>query len=155
MLGAVLLLDQLNDETARIVARGADSDRESNGARLLRRLIFDARTSSDTTRKFAGDDRSLSLHTRCEVPGGWSEPCDATLAIDDPVDSSAVVADLSIGGSWTLRRDVGRRAWRYRDPSCRDSTWSTHWSSGTTLPAAVALISATDTIVFPIQARRD
>ncbi len=58
MLGAVLLLNQLDDGTARIVARRADTDREANGARLLRRLVFEAQASADTTRKFVGDDRS-------------------------------------------------------------------------------------------------
>lgn len=157
MLGAVLLLDRLDDEAARIVERSANTDRESNGARLLRRLIFDAHASGDTTRKFVGDDRSVSFHTLCDVPGGWSEQCDATLAIDDRDDSSAVVADLSIGGSLVLRRDAGRRGWRYVDATSRDSAWATHWSSGTTLPAALALVSggARDTIVFPIQVPRD
>ena len=153
MLGGVLLLDQLEDETARIVARSADSDRESNGARLLRRLVVDTHASADTTRKFAGDDRAVSLHTLCDDPGGWSEPCDATLTIDDGADSSAVLGDLSIGGSLVLRRDAGRRAWRYLDATSHDSSWSTHWSSGTTLPAALAIVSATDTIVLPIQVR--
>jgi hypothetical protein len=155
MLGGVLLLDQVNDETARIIARGAGGDRESNGARVLRRLIVEAHASNDTMRKFAGDERSVSFQTRCDTPGGWSEPCDATLAIDDREDSSAVVADLSVGGSLTLRRDPGWRLWRYLDANPRDTAWATRWSSATTLPAAVALVSARDTIVFPVQVRRD
>lgn len=155
MLGAVLLLDQLDDGTARIVARRADADREANGARLLRRLVFEAHASADTMRKFVGDDRSASFHSLCDVPGGWSEPCDATLTIDDRGDSSAIVAELSIGGSLVLRRDATRCAWRYLDATPRDTAWATHWSSGTTLPAALALVSASDTIVFPVQVRRE
>jgi len=154
MLGAVLLLDQLNDGTARIVARRADADREANGGRVLRRLIFEAHTSDDTTHKFVGDDRSVSFHSLCDMPGGWSEPCDATLTIDDRGESSAIVAELSIGGSLVLRRDAARHVWRYLDAP-KDTAWSAHWSSGTTLPAALALLSANDTIVFPVQARRE
>ena len=165
MLGAVLLLDQLDDGAARIVARRADTDREANGARLLRRLVFEAHASADTMRKFVGDDRSASFHDLCDVPGGWSEPCDAwspvwsrrvaSLTIDDRGDSSAIVADLSIGGSLVLRRAAARHAWRYLDATPKDTTWATHWSSGTTLPAALALVSASDTIVFPVQVRRE
>ena len=109
MLGAVLLLDQLDDGTARIVARRADTDREANGARLLRWIIFEAHVSPDTMLKFVGDDRSASFQSLCDVPGGWSEPCDATLTIDDRGDSSAIVADLSIGGSLVLRRGATRQ----------------------------------------------
>jgi len=155
MLGAGLLLDQLDDGTARIIARRADTDREANGARLLRRLIFEGHPSADNTRKFVGDHRSASFHSLCDVPAGWSEPCEATLTIDDRGDSSAIVADLSIGGSLVLRRDATRRAWRYLDASPTDTVWASHWSSGTTLPAALAIVSASDTIVFPVQVRRD
>jgi len=155
MLGGVLLLDQLGDGAARIVAESADTDRDANGARLLRRLIFEAHASADTVRKFAGDERSVSLLSWCDAPGGWSEPCDVTLAIDDRGDSSALSASLSIGGALVLRRDLGRREWRYLDAAPRDTSWATHWSSGTTLPAAVALISGSDTIVFPVQVRRE
>jgi prepilin-type N-terminal cleavage/methylation domain-containing protein len=155
ILGGVLLLDQLNDGAARIVAEGAATDRASNGDRLLHHLIFEAHASADTNRKFAGDDRSASFRSRCEVPAGWLESCDVTLAVDDRGDSSAVVADLSLGGSLVLRRDAGRWAWRYLDTTPRDTAWATHWASGTTLPAALALISASDTIVLPVQVRRD
>jgi hypothetical protein len=65
------------------------------------------------------------------------------------------VAELSIGGSLVLRRDATRCAWRYLDATPRDTAWATHWSSGTTLPAALALVSAIDTIVFPVQVRRE
>jgi prepilin-type N-terminal cleavage/methylation domain-containing protein len=155
MLGGVLLLDQLSDGASRIVAQSADTDRDANGARLLRRIVFEAHPSADTNRKFVGDERSSSLVSWCQVPGGWSEPCDVTLEIDDRGDSSAVTADLSLGGSFVLRRQAGRRAWRYLDPSPRDTAWATHWSSGTTLPAAIALVSANDTVVLPVQVRRD
>ncbi len=155
MLGGVLLLDQLGDSAGRIVAESANMDREANGSRLLRRLILEAYVSVDTNRKFVGDERVASLLSWCEVPGGWAEPCAVTLTIDERGDSSAVSGDLSIGGTFVLCRLAGRRAWRYLDPASRDTIWSTHWSSATTLPAAVALISGTDTIVFPVQVRRD
>lgn len=155
VLGGLLLLDQLNDGTERIVAESAATDREANGARLLRRIVFEAHTSPDTSRKFAGDDRSVSLLSWCDAPGGWSEPCDITLSIDARDDSSVVVADLSLGGSLVLRRESARRTWRYVDATARDTAWATHWSSGTTLPAALALVSARDTIVFPVRVSRD
>jgi len=155
MLGGVLLMDQIDDSGARIVAESARMHREANGASLLRRLIAQARVNDDTTRRFVGDERTVFLASVCDVPGGWPEPCDVTLAIDERGDSCAVVADLSIGGALVLRRDAGNRAWRYLDAAPRDSSWATHWSSGTTLPAALALVSAHDTVVFPVQVRHD
>ena len=155
MLGGALLLDQLNDGTARIVAAGDENTRVANAGRLLQRIIFDAHPSGDTSRKFVGDERSASMLSRCAVPGGWAESCSVTLTIDDRGDSSAVVVDLAIGGSLVLRRDAARRQWRYLDPSPGDTTWAVHWSSATTLPAALALVSGTDTLVFPVQVRRD
>lgn len=155
MLGAVLLLDALNDDAGRIASEGARTTREGNAERELRRLVLDARPDDDTTRRFLGDARSVSMHTRCAVPAGWSEPCDVTLAVDDRGDTTAVDAELSRGGSLVLLRDTARREWRYLDPAPRDTVWATHWSSATTLPVALALVSASDTIVLPIQVRRD
>jgi len=62
---------------------------------------------------------------------------------------------LSIGGSLVLRRDATRYAWRHVDATPTDTAWATRWSSGTTLPAALALVSVTDTIVFPVRVRRE
>jgi prepilin-type N-terminal cleavage/methylation domain-containing protein len=154
MLGAVLLLDQLADGAKRIARDGAATSRGANGARLLFRLLADATRNDDSTKRFTGDDHSVTLWTLCEVPGGWREPCRATVAIDNRGDSSAIVLRLDAGGSFALRAHPGRGELRYYDPTrSRDSVWLAHWSSNATLPQAVAVVAGGDTTVIPVNAR--
>ena len=154
LLSAMLLLDQLGDGAERIARDGAAMSRRANGARLMNRLLADARPSDDSTKRFTGDDHTLALWTLCDVPGGWREPCRAVLAIDDRGDSSAIVARLTIGGTFTVDERPGRRQLRYYDPTrSADSVWLGHWSSNVTLPLAVAVVGFGDTTVIPVNAR--
>jgi prepilin-type N-terminal cleavage/methylation domain-containing protein len=154
MLSAMLLLDQLGDGAERIVRDGAAMSRRANGARLMNRLFADARPSDDSTKRFTGDDHTVTLWTLCDVPGGWREPCRAILAIDDRGDSSAIVARLDIGGAFTVREQSGQRRLRYYDPTrSADSVWLGHWSSNVTLPLAIAIVGSGDTTVIPVSAR--
>jgi prepilin-type N-terminal cleavage/methylation domain-containing protein len=155
MLGGVMLLDQLGDSTNRITREGARVARDGNGERLLGRLLLDATVSTDTTNKFLGNEHSVVFSTTCEVPGGWTEPCRATLAIDTRDDSSAVLAELSTGESHSLRRQPGAAELRYFDPSTgRDTVWVRQWSSNVTLPGAVALVLRGDTAIYPVSGAR-
>lgn len=104
MLGGVLLLDQIGDSAQRIARDGAEAPREGNGARLLVRLLADARANEDTTKRFSGDAHTLTFWSSCDVPGGWMEPCRVTLAIDLRGDSSTVRASLSTGKHWRCAR---------------------------------------------------
>lgn len=149
MLGGVMLLDQLGDGAERIVDNGASAAREGNGARTLRRLLTDASTNSDSTKPFRGDERGLEFWSLCDIPGGWPEPCHASLAIDERGDSSAIVARLSTGGSLTLRRQRGPSVFRYYNASS-DTLWLRAWSSHVTLPTAIGLVTDRDTLVLSV-----
>jgi prepilin-type N-terminal cleavage/methylation domain-containing protein len=153
MLGGIMLLDQLGDSGERIVSEGVLAAREGNGARLLRRLLADATESSDSTKTFRGDERSLDFWSLCDVPGGWAEPCHVSLAIDERTDSTVVLARLSTGGSLALRRQRGTSSFRYYNPSS-DTLWLRDWSSHATLPVAVALVGERDTTVFAVSVAR-
>lgn len=154
LLSATLLLDQLGDGAERITRDGAAMSRRANGARLINRLLADARPSDDSTDRFTGDDHTMRLWTLCDVPGGWREPCRAELAIDQRGDSSAIVARLAVGGTFTVRQQSGQRQFRYYDPTrSADSVWLGHWSSNVTLPLGVAIVGSGDTIVIPVSAR--
>ena len=67
MLGGILLLDQVNDGGRRIDRESRRHARDSNGDRLLRRLLLDARQTSDTADRFRGDERNLSYLTLCDT----------------------------------------------------------------------------------------
>jgi prepilin-type N-terminal cleavage/methylation domain-containing protein len=156
MLGGIMLIDQLNDSTARISAEGKRAARDGNGQRLLGRLLLDATSTTDTTKRLRGDSLGLDFWTSCETSGGWMTPCHATLAIDERTDSSAILADLSTGGTFSLRRQLGLAQLRYYDPSApTDTVWLKHWSSNVTLPAAVGIVLSNDTIVYPVSIARD
>jgi prepilin-type N-terminal cleavage/methylation domain-containing protein len=156
MIGGIMLIDQLGDAGSRIVAEGKRGARLGNGARLFGRELLDATTTTDSAQRFRGDERSLEVWTSCETPGGWLAPCHAVFAIDQHADSSIVLAQLSTGESFAVRRQIGALEFRYFDPTAtRDTIWFRVWSSNINLPAGVALISAAnDTTVFPVAAGR-
>lgn len=153
MLGGIMLLDQLGDSAERIARQGSLAAREGNGARMLHRLLADASTSSDSTKSFRGSERSLEFWSLCDVPGGWAESCRVSLAIDERIDSVAILAELSTGGSVLLRRQRGPSVFRYYDPSS-EILWLRDWSSHATLPVAVALVGDRDTTVLPVSVAR-
>ena len=70
-LGGVLLLRQIGDSAKRISRDSADAARAGNGARMLRQLLLDARASTDTTRHFRGDTRSIDFWSLCDAAGAW------------------------------------------------------------------------------------
>jgi prepilin-type N-terminal cleavage/methylation domain-containing protein len=153
--GAVALLDQLNDGSARIVREGLRAARESNGARLLSRVLIDARSSTDSTKRFAGDENGLELWTMCDVSGAWAEECRVTLSIDQRPDSSVVLIGLP-GATVSSRRQAGRASLRYyRRSALNDTLWVRQWSSNVSLPAAIGLVVGADTIMLPVGPARD
>ncbi len=155
VFGAVLLLGQLGDTGTRIRRESANVSAQGNGDRLLRELLRHAGATIDTNERFRGDDRSTSYKSWCARPAGWLERCDVVLAVDIRPDSSVIVAQLSTGEQLVLRAQADSAWLRYLDPSARDSIWVTSWGTSLTLPAAVALISAKDTVVYPVGPARD
>jgi len=153
---AVALLDQLNDGSARIARESARTARDANGARLLARLLMDARTSTDTTQRFRGDATGVELWTLCDVPGGWAERCRVSLSIDQRAESSAVLIRLPDSITVSGRREIGRATFRYYHPNTRsDTLWAPQWSSNVSLPVAIGLFIGSDTIVLPVGRARD
>jgi hypothetical protein len=155
ILGAILLLDQVDDSTRRITHDAAGDNRDGNGERMLRRLLADAQTTLDTTSRFRGDERSAEFKTLCDTPSGWAEPCHVQLAIDSLGDSSAVMAQFDNGEQYTLRRHAGRVEFRYFDMSVGDSVWRRRWGTSITLPGAIGVIVGFDTLVAPLGPARE
>lgn len=153
IVGAMRLLDQLGDAGDRIAIAALTDARASNGDRLLRKLVADVRTTTDSTRRFRGDARNAIFYSLCDTPSGWRESCRASLMIDSLGDSSAVLAQLDGDGPLELRRLPGAARFIYFDAAARDSAWSSAWDAGITLPAAIGLVTARDTLVLPLGAR--
>jgi prepilin-type N-terminal cleavage/methylation domain-containing protein len=155
ILGGVLLMNQVTDTGLRISRDGRASAHEGNSVRTLRRLLREAQPSFDSTKRFRGDARSLDYITRCQMPSGWTEICHVTVSIDSIGDSSAVTAQFDGGNQFVLERHAGLLAFRYFDPVFRDSAWSTRWATSATLPLALGIVSAGDTMVLPVGPSRD
>jgi prepilin-type N-terminal cleavage/methylation domain-containing protein len=155
ILGGVMLLDQLTDSGARIVASRMADARAGNGDRLFRRLLSDARASVDSTQRFIGDEHNASYLTVCDVPSGWPETCRATFTIDSLRDSSVVAAEVNGEGHFTLRRFAGTAHFRYLDLAARDSVWVRRWATSISLPTAIAIVTSVDTLVFALGSARD
>jgi hypothetical protein len=150
LLGVVLLLDQVRDSQSRIKTDSTHAAQAGNGERLLSELLLNAISGTDTTRRLRGDSTSLLFWSACDVAGGWKEPCVVTLAIDEHDDSAFVMVTLRGGVSLRVRRSRSRVRFHYIESSARDTAWRAAWTANAKLPAALAVVSGPDTIVFPI-----
>ena len=156
ILGGVMLLDQIGDSDARIVGDSVRDATAANGDRLLRRLLVDAHSTTDTVDRFRGDERNASYLTRCDTPSGWAEPCRALLSVDSLGDSSAIVAETDRGERFEVRRVAGVGTLRYLSQSTDpDSAWVRQWTGSIALPAAIAFIAWPDTTIWPLGSVRD
>jgi prepilin-type N-terminal cleavage/methylation domain-containing protein len=155
LLGMIMLLDQLNDSGGRIATDSAVDATAGNGDRFLRRLLVDARSATDSTKQFRGDERTASYLTLCDTPDGWAEVCRATLAIDSLSDTSAIIAQTDRGDQHVVRRMGGVARFRYLDLTSHDSAWVRSWTPSIVLPGAIAIVNGTDTTIFPLGATRD
>lgn len=154
LLGGILLLDQIGDASTRIAAARVTTMRTANGARLLRRLILNALASPDTMQGLQGAPRVVSLRTMCETPQGWPKPCRARLVLDQEGDTSVVIAELPGGPTLRLLAMQGAADFRYVD-GAQGTLWMTQWSSGLGLPGAIAIATASDTLVYPLGVMHD
>jgi len=155
LLGGVAMLDQVGDSSKRIASERWAQAGESNAIDLTRQLLRDASPSFDSTRLFRGATNSLDYYTLCRVPAGWLENCHVTLAVDAVRDTAAVMAQFDGGQQFVVMRRAGSIAFRYFDFTSSDSAWSSTWTTSATTPSALAIVSAADTVVFPIGASRE
>jgi prepilin-type N-terminal cleavage/methylation domain-containing protein len=122
VLGARLALEQLADDAGRIIDGAVLADRDANAERLLRSLFRRLEVGTGSAGTFGGDERSMSFTTWCDVPGGWQERCEATLAIDTIGDEPALLARLST----TRPREGAGSAAGVRESPCR-ARWGSWW----------------------------
>lgn len=156
ILGGVMLLDQLTDSQARISRDGLRDAAAGNSDRVLRRLLLDARATTDSADRFQGEVRIASYLTLCDTPSGWPELCRATLGIDLEKDSSVLFAETSRREHFDVRQMAGAAEFRFLDPSAaRDSMWVRAWSRSNALPAAIAVVVGLDTVILPLGSTRD
>lgn len=156
ILGGVVLLDQLTDSDKRITQDSIRDATTGNGDRLLRRLLVDARATTDTAMRFRGDEHNAAYLTLCDTPSGWPEQCRVTLSIDSLPDTSAIIAETDRGERFEVRRLLGAATFRFLDlSSSPESLWVRKWATSIELPGAIALVVGVDTTVLPLGSFRD
>jgi prepilin-type N-terminal cleavage/methylation domain-containing protein len=149
------LLDQIGDQGRRIRRDAVAVTDAGVARRRLDDALAHATTSSDTSRGFRGDEHFMELDSRCATSAGWSLPCRTAILIDTVRDSSIIYARDNDGPAAAVRRQRGAAFFLYRDLARPESSWAHGWRGAATLPAAIAIGSAHDTIVIPVGAARD
>ena len=156
ILGGVVLLDQLTDSSKRIAQDSVHDATAGNGDRLLRRFLIDAQATTDTARRFRGDEHNAKYLSLCDTPSGWPERCRVILSIDSLPDTSAVIVETDRGDRFEVRRMLGVATFRFLDlAGQRDSLWVRQWETSIAPPGAIAVVVGVDTTVFPLGSVRD
>lgn len=148
LLGAHRLLDQLGDGRDRLRAASTGDAARINRTRLLRELVAHAELNGDSGRRLVGAARSASFASMCLAPAGWLERCVVSLTLDMSGDSSVLEGTLD-GKSLSLWNGRGNASLAYFE---KGRGWLREWSSSLALPSAVAIVTASDTLILPIGA---
>jgi len=153
ILGARAVLAQLGDDAARMTATAAADDREANAGQLVRDLLGRAEAPGQGGPRFVGDARAVRFDTRCDVPAGWQERCQAEIGVVEVNGVPTVGLTLSTGEAVVLRRGFGRAVLRYLYDPGNGGTWVGSWSSAFSLPWAVGIEVDGETVILPIGER--
>ena len=146
LLGARALLDSLaaaDEQLTRAVSR---DDGVVNGERMVQAVVLNASTGNDSTARFTGDRTGAEFESWCTVPAGWQERCRVRLELRGG-DGTLVfsMADRKEAVVW--RRGAPAEL-RYLDAMAPGRSWVPRWPSSITLPAAVGVVAAGDTLVL-------
>lgn len=147
LLGARAMLVQLADDGDRIVRAAAEADRDANADRLLRTLAGRVEAASDSTPGLIGVDRVARFRTWCDVPAGWQEPCEVTLAITRLENEEALVLRGSDERIIPLRRGFRSGRLLYLHDAGGGGVWLRSWESTITTPLALGVVLDADTLI--------
>jgi len=153
LLGAVLLLDGVEDSARRARQEAERLASGAHGSGELRELLDATFASFDTTERFEGGERAMVFSTRCPTPDGWSTPCRATLALDDAHDTTWLRVRLGDTNWRKLRRYSGDALLRYFDADREE--WRSRWLSSAFVPSAIGVVVSEDTLVYAVGPSRD
>jgi len=152
ILAAWTMVDRVARTSAEIVAFAKETDREANSDRLLRSLLEGVEVRTDSLARFVGGERSMRFITRCDMPGGWQEPCAAGLAIER-VDAEPALHVVFAERIIVLKPAVGRAYFRYLGSPADGGHWLPSWKSSLSIPWAVGVVLENDTLILRIGER--
>lgn len=149
--GARAVASAVHDLGTRLDAVHRETSSAFEGERTWRRLVLASEAGRDRDATFAGDARFARFDSWCAVPGGWGERCVVTgmLSLTPSGDSLHLILSSSTGDLLTLGQFPGPGKFLYLDDAAHGGAWIGEWAHGPTAPVAVAIASATDTIIAP------
>jgi prepilin-type N-terminal cleavage/methylation domain-containing protein len=153
MLGAVLLLEAVDDSRARIARDARLIGGGAERSAMLRELLANAFATFDSTRPFEGSEDAVDFWTRCAAPRGWLAPCRVAMAIAPRRDS----ATLTVRVDGTEPRAVAHyaSAARLSYLDVEHGRWTSAWRASAELPGAMGVVIARDTLVYLVGPSRD
>jgi len=156
LLGAHAMLAALSDRASALTAAGADVNREANGDAELRDIVGQIDVGTPGARAFTGTPQQASFSTWCDVPSGWLERCDVTLAFDSTGANAGLVLQRG-GETIVLRRGFVRGVFRYLASASGGGQWVEQWGASVTAPLGIGAIlqdsTHTDTVILRIGPR--
>lgn len=153
---AILMAAALMRSAARLTDVVADRvgtvDEQGAGELRLRRLVGQMTWSEreEPARRFSPE--RMRFTTWCEMPTGWLERCTAELEL--PTGGlGGLAARLSTGEDLLFLGRERLTGFLYLARTERGATWVERWTDGSSLPAAVGAVTATDTLILRIGER--
>lgn len=153
LLTAREIVGAVSDGSAAVARRAWHQDAHANANRLARSLLRSIVSDSSTT-GLAGRERAVVFRGWCPVAGGWLEQCEVTLAIEQDGHSSALALypgppDRRL----VLSASPGGAAFRFVKDG-NPPIWLASWMATRELPAALAVVRASDTLLLKVGSHR-
>ena len=148
MTGAFTLLSTLRAFDTRMAQRATAIEAMGLSERQLRAALQMIDVGDPAARPFTGERNGARFSTRCTTGGGWLERCAVEIQL------------VPVGDSITLRFREGAFEWIdamraggdahlvFLERGWESDDWRTRWRSPVSVPIAVALVNAADTVVF-------
>ena len=117
---------------------------------LPREFTWQARLTGMDSVAFRGGPDSVIFATRCNTAFGWLEDCDATLRLRRSRDGCYISIDTSRRIAVLDRRVLRPCTFAYLIDPADGGHWTSEWSRGNTLPAALAVVTGSDTVILRV-----
>ncbi len=148
LLAASAMLSATARLTEAVQQEVARSDARRGSERLMRRLVGQATWPTEREPAPGGDGASLQLVSWCDTPEGWhrrclvrfersdsGEPTGLQLIVDDRKPQLLFPADTIL-------------AFIYLRSAAHGGSWDARWSDPATIPVAIGVVFASDTLVL-------
>jgi prepilin-type N-terminal cleavage/methylation domain-containing protein len=150
MAGARGLLDALASSADGAVQHAHAVDDRANGARRVRDVVLRLSVQDDSAGAFEGTSRDARFRTWCDAPGGWEEPCAATLTASRAGEENALTLTLSTGDVVRLRAGARDIHLIYLASAELGGSWRDDWARSIVTPLAIGVVADGDTALFRV-----